>query len=90
MVQNLVETPLEVSCDVYVHKECSKLGFNNALSNPLDQSHVSLMCSQPSFSLEHYFDVPINNPMIYDSNVDLDYEDTMLNVLGGYVVNFFS
>ena len=46
------------------------------------------MCSQPSSSPELDFDVPIDNFEICDSNVDLDHENNMLNVLGGNNENF--
>jgi len=53
VMHNLVKTPLEVSCDVYVHEEYFSIGCNNVHSNPLDHSNVSLMCSQP-FSFPEY------------------------------------
>ena len=39
--------------------------------------------SQPSFSPEYTYDVPIDNFEICDSNVDLGNENSVLNVLGG-------
>jgi len=40
------------------------------------------MFSQPSFSLELDFDVPIDNFEICDSNVDMGNKDNVLNMLG--------
>ena len=76
---NLVETPLEVSYDMYVHEESSSLGCNNVLPYPLDHSHVSPVCSQPSFFLEYYFDVPIDNFAICDSIGDLGLANNMFH-----------
>jgi len=61
VMHNLVETPLEVSCDMHVQEESSSLSCDNVLHNPLDQSHVSPMCSQYLLSPESYFDVSIDN-----------------------------
>jgi len=74
---------------VYVHEKSSSLGCDTILPNPLDHSHTSPRCSQPSCFLEHYFDASINNPMICDSNVDFGYKD-MFNMLSGNVDNFLS
>jgi len=90
VVHNLVETPLEELCDVFVHEESSTLGSNHFLPNPLDHSHVSPMCSRLSFSPEFNCEMPINNFMICDSNVDLHYEDNTFDMLGGKVDNFLS
>ena len=49
--------------------------------NPLYDSFVFLICSKPLFFHEYYFDEPIDNPMLYDSNVDLGYQDDMFDVL---------
>jgi len=90
-VHDLYKTPLEGSRDVFMHKESPSLGFdNNVLHNPLDYSHVSPMYLQPSSSPEYYIDVPIDNPMICNGNVDLGYENNMFNILGGNVDNFVS
>ena len=48
------------------------------------------MFSQPSFSLELDFDVPIDNFEICDSNVDMRYANNMFHMLGGIVENFES
>ena len=48
------------------------------------------MFSQPSFSLELDFDVPIDNFEICDSNVDLGHEDNMFHMLGRNVDQFES
>ena len=90
VMHNLVETPLGMSYDVYAHKESSSLNYDNILSNPLGHSDVDPMCSQRSSSLKYYFDEPIDDPMICDSNVDLDYESNTFDVLGGNVDNFLS
>ena len=69
----------------------SSLGFDdNVLPEPLDHSHMSPMCSQPSISPEYSLDTPIDNLKIYDSNVDLGSVDNMFNMLGGNVDNFLS
>jgi len=59
VVHNLVVTPLEVSYNVYVHGKYSSLGCEIVLSNSLDHTHVSPMCSQPSFSLRYYCHMPL-------------------------------
>jgi len=48
------------------------------------------MCSQPSSSLKYYFDVPIDNLMIYDATIDLGLKDNMFDVLSANVDNFLS
>ena len=58
--------------------------------NRLDHSHVLPVCSLPSQSLEYYIDALISNPMIFDANNDLGYEDNMFSMLGGNVDNFIS
>jgi len=73
-----------------VHEEPFSLNFNYAFPNPLDHTHVFPMSSQPSISSEYSLDVPIGNPKICDSIVDLGYEGKMFNMLGGNVVNFLS
>jgi len=87
-VHNLIETPFEVSCDVYVHEDSSSLGFNYVILNPLDHFHVIMMCSQPSSFLEYSFNLPIDNSMLCDSHVYLGHEDNILKMLGGEVANF--
>jgi len=86
-VYDLVGMPLEGSRDVFMSHS---LGYNNVLPNLLDHSHVSPICSLPSPSPEYYMDVPIRNPMICGSNIDLGYEVKMFNMLGGNVNNYFS
>ena len=89
-MHDLGEIPLEGSCDVFIHKESPSLGFDDSvISNPLDHSYVSPMCSQPSISPEYSLDVPINNLKICDSNVDLGYEVKVFKMLDGNVDNFF-
>jgi len=41
--------------------------------------------SQPSSFPEWYFNVPVDNVMISDFNVDLGYEDNMFDMPGGNV-----
>jgi len=76
-------TLLEGSRDVFVHKDFPSLDFNNIVSpNPLDHSHFSPMCLQPSPSPDYYIGPPIENPMIFDASVDLGYEVNMFNMFG--------
>jgi len=90
-VYDLVETHLEGSPDVFVHKDFPSLDFNNIVSsNPLDHSHVSPKCSQPSIFPEHSLDAPIDNPKICDSKVHLGHAGNMFNMFGGNVDNFLS
>jgi len=90
-VHDHVETPLGGSSDVFMHKESPSLGFdNNVIPNPLDHSHVFPMCSSPSLSPKYYIDVPIDNPKICYCNVDLGYENNVINVLGGNVHDYVS
>jgi len=58
--------------------------------NPLDHTHVSPMCSQPSPSLEYDIVEPIDNSMICHANIDLGHEVKMFNMLGGNVHDFVS
>ena len=51
VVRNLVKTPLKVSCDVFMHEESSSLDCKSVFPSPLDHSHVSPMCSPPSYSV---------------------------------------
>jgi len=76
---------------VLAHKKSPSLGFHDVvLPNPLDHSHVSSTCSQPSISPKYSLDAPIDNPKICDSNVDLSYEDSDFSVLGGNVDDYVS
>jgi len=86
VVHDLSRTPLEGLHNVFMHAESNSLSFDNFVHpNRLDQSHISLIHLQPSPSPEHYTDVPIDNPMICDANVDLGYKDNMFSMLGGSV-----
>jgi len=77
-VYDLSETPLQGSCDVFMHEESPSLGFDDSVfHNPLNHSHTFPLCSMPYPSLEYYIDVPINNPMIFYANVNLGYDDSM-------------
>jgi len=90
-VHDLVQTHLEGSRDVFVHKDFPGLDFNNIVfPNSIDHSDVSLIYSLPSPSLDFYIDMPIENPMICDANNGLGYENIMFNMLGGNVDNFIS
>jgi len=82
-MENLVNTPLEGCQDVFVYEESPSLAYDNILPSPLNHSHVSTFCSQPSLSLECHCDAPNDDSKICDSNVDLGHEDNMLNTLGG-------
>jgi len=88
-VHNLVDTPLEGCSDMFMHEKSPSLGSNHVVPNPLEHSHVSTFCSQPSLSLEFHFEVPIDNFVICDFNVDLGNANNMLNVLGGNIVDHF-
>jgi len=59
VVHNLVGTSLEGCCDLYVYEESFSLDCDNVFANHLCHSHVSPMCSQPSFSPKYYSDVPM-------------------------------
>jgi len=83
MAHNLVGTPLKGCHDMFVHEECSSLGSNYVIPISLELSHVSFMCSQPSFSPEHSFDVPNDISKLCDSNVDLAMRITCLICLVG-------
>ena len=71
-----------------MHEVSSRPDCDNVSPIPLCHSHVSLMCSLPSFSLEYCFDVPIDNFMKCDSNTELGHKDNMFNMLSGSVANF--
>ena len=74
-----------------MHEKSPNLGFDDSvIPNSLDHSHVSPTCSLPSSSTKYYIDSPIENPMIFDANVDLDYEVNMFNILGGNANSFVS
>ena len=80
------ETPLEGSCDVFMHKESPSVGFDNVvLPNPFDHSHVSPVYLQSFPPPEYYIDVPMDNSMICDA--DLGYEDNMFSMLDGNIDN---
>jgi len=64
-VHDVVETPLEGSRHVLMHKESPSLGFDDCVFfNPLYHTHVSLMYSQTSPSPGYSLDAPIDNPKI--------------------------
>ena len=90
MEHNLVDTPLEECRDVFMNEGSPSLTCDSVLPSPLEHSHVSTSYSQPSFSPEYTYDVPIDNFEICNSNVDLGNENNVLNVLGGNVENFGS
>jgi len=73
-----------------MHEGSLSLACENVPPSPLEHSQVSAFCSQPSFSPEYTYDVPIDNFDICDSNVDMGNEDNVLNTLGGNVENFES
>jgi len=74
---------------VFVHKESPNLDFHDiVLPNPLYHYNVSLTCSQPFISLEYSLNVPVDNPKICDSNVDLGHKDNEFNLLGGNVDDY--
>jgi len=90
-VHDLEKTTLEGSRDVFMHEESPNLGFDDIiLSNRLDHSHASPMCSPPSIFLEYSLDVPIDNSMICDTNDNLGYVDKMFSMLGGNVDDYAS
>ena len=66
------------------------LAYENVIPSSLEHSHVSTFCSEPSFSPEYIYDVPIDNFEICDSNVDMGYADNMFHMLGGNVETFES
>ena len=89
-VHDLVSTSFEGCRCECVLEESPSLCFNYAFPNLLEHSHVPPMCSQPSVSPEYSLDVPVDNSMIFNANIDLGYEDKMFNILGGNVDNFLS
>jgi len=90
MEHNLVDTPLEGCRDVFMHEGSYSLACDHVLPSSFEHSHVSTFCSQPSFSSECTYDVPIDNFEICDSNVDMGCADNMFHVFGGNVENFGS
>jgi len=90
-VHDLVEAPLEESHDAFIHEESPNLSFDdNVIPNPLDHSHVSPMCSQPSPYPECDIVELVDNSMIYNANIDFDYDGNEFNVLGGNVDDYVS
>jgi len=90
-VHDLDKTSLEGSRDVFMNEESHSLDFDDiVLPNPVDHSHGSPVYLQPPLSPKYYLDMPINNPMICNANVDLGYEDSMFDMLGGNIDNFKS
>jgi len=75
---------------MFVDKGSPSLVCDNVLPSPLEHSHVSTFCSQPLFSPEYTYDVPVDNFEICDSNVDMGHEDNMLSMLSGNVETFES
>ena len=75
---------------MFVHKAFPSLGCDIIFPNPLDHSYVSPMWSLPSPSTEYCIDVPIDNPIICDANVDLGNGNNMFNMLGGSVDDYVS
>ena len=71
-----------------MHEESTSHGCDYVLPDPLDHSHVSPICSLPSPSPKYFIDMPIENPMIFDSNVDLGHVDNMFSMLGGSLNNY--
>ena len=72
---------------MFMHEESPNLGFADiVIPNPLYYSHVFPMCSLPSHSPEYYIDTPIENPMIFNANVDLGYEVNLFSMLGGMLI----
>jgi len=88
MEHNLAESPLEGCRDILMHEGSPSLTCDNVLPNPLEHSHVSSCCSQPSFFPEYTYDVPIKNFEICDSTVDMSNEDNISHMLGGNIEIF--
>jgi len=90
-VHDLDKTYLQVSRDVFMYEESPSLGFeDNVLPNFLDHFYVSPICSLPSPSPKYFIDTPIENPMIFYSNVDFGHEVKMFNMLGRNVQDYMS
>jgi len=87
-VHNLVDNPLERCRDMFEHEGCPSLVCDDVIPNSLEHSHVSPMFSHPSFSPKHSFDVPNDISKLRDSNMDLGYDDNVLNTLSGNDENF--
>jgi len=90
MEHNLVDTPLEGCRDVFMHEGFPSLACENVLPCPLEHSHASTFCSQPSFFPEYTYNVPIDNFEICNSNVDMGYANNIFHMLGGKVETFKS
>jgi len=90
MEHNLVDTALEGCRDVFMHEESPSLACENVLPSPLEHSHISSLCSQPTFSPQYTYDVSIDNFEICDSNIDMGYADNIFHVIGGNVETFES
>ena len=73
-----------------MHEKSPSLACENVSPNALEHSHVSPLCSQPSFSPELDFDMSIDNFELCDFNVDLGYDDHMFHMLGENVDHFES
>jgi len=88
-VYDLVKTSLEGSRDVFLHEESPSIGSDDSvIPNLLDHFHASPICSLSPPSPEYYTDTPIENPLIFDANVDLGYAVNIINMLGGNANNF--
>jgi len=90
MEHNLGDTPLEGCRDAFMHEGSPSLACEKVFPSPLEHFLVSTFCSQPSFSPELDFDVPIDNFEICDSDVDMGYADNMFHMLGGIFETFES
>jgi len=82
-LHHLVDTPLEGCRDMFVHEGSPSQVCDDVSPNSLERSHVSPMCSQPSFSPNYLFDMLNDISKLCDSNMHLGYDDNMLNVIGG-------
>ena len=72
-----------------MHLESPSLACDNVLPGSREHSHVPTFCSQPSFSPECTYDVPIDNSHICDSNVDMGDVNNMFHTRGGNVEKFW-
>jgi len=91
MEHNLVSTPLEGCRDVFLHEGSPSLTHDNVIPSPLEHSHASSLCSQPSSSSpELDLDVPNDILKLCEYNIDLGPKNNMFNLLGGNVENFES
>ena len=65
-----------------MHEGSPSLTYDNIIPNPLEHSHVSTFCSQPSSSsLELDLDVLSDIFELCESNVDLGHENSMFDVV---------